>query len=418
MGTDFLVIGNGFDLQCGLRSEYIDFFEYHVNNNRDIFTKIEYFLSAEIVNKSQFRNVTQYRELVTLTCKNYLVNDKIRLNNEVNFWDIVFLIYKIDSQSNTFIKKMNDFLWVDVEEVIKNFLFSKEESGASILDKLFKRISILHRKEILRADEDLYLKLSILTFYVFLELDFSNQDANFIKSSALLSSSVEKKEIEYFRRFLLNELNRFERNFKDYLRYAISNNSIYDIKAEELLNTISSIERTPFVLSFNFTVPSIKTMNGNGINVHGSIIDDRLNYEVIFGIDSLDNDVNTDYYLFTKTSRRLRMFSELNNRSIPHRSKIDRIIFYGHSLGSADYSYFYSIFDFYKLYESSVRLIFKFTVFDESRRAEIEYEAFKRVNNLILKYGTSSSIGEKGKNLLHKLILENRISIDEIISLS
>ena len=82
------------------------------------------------------------------------------------------------------------------------------------------------------------------------------------------------------------------------------------------------------------------------------------------------------------------------------------IKFYGHSLSSADYSYFQSIFDYYNIYDNNlVSLIFYYSK---------GYEQFDAIYDLINNYGNTLANKDQGKNLMHKLLLENRLKIVEI----
>ena len=116
------------------------------------------------------------------------------------------------------------------------------------------------------------------------------------------------------------------------------------------------------------------------------------------------------------------MFQENPGRALAKR--VDKIIFFGHSLAKADYSYFQSIFDFYNLYGDTLlsdsaftkpfMLQFYFTIFDISRETEISRDAAASVYKLITAYGDTIDNKDRGKNLLHKLLLEGRIKIDFI----
>jgi len=82
------------------------------------------------------------------------------------------------------------------------------------------------------------------------------------------------------------------------------------------------------------------------------------------------------------------------------------IKFYGHSLNEADYSYFQSIFDYYNLYGNDrVALVFYYSK---------GYEQTDSIYRLINSYGNTLTNKEQGKNLIHKLLLENRLKIVEI----
>lgn len=83
------------------------------------------------------------------------------------------------------------------------------------------------------------------------------------------------------------------------------------------------------------------------------------------------------------------------------------IKFYGHSLASADYSYFQSIFDMVSLYSSRVRLLFFYGDYSVTARTE----TYQRVLNLLSAYGETMDNEDHDKSLIHKLILKGRLSI-------
>ena len=87
-------------------------------------------------------------------------------------------------------------------------------------------------------------------------------------------------------------------------------------------------------------------------------------------------------------------------------NRLIEIKFYGHSLNESDYSYFQSIFDYYNLYENNnVSLIFYHSK---------GYGQPDKIYQLINSYGKTLSNKDQGKNLTHKLLLENRLKIAEI----
>lgn len=410
MSNDFVVIGNGFDLQSGLKSKYSDFFNQHFDENCTELEKIKDYFTLDITSPNSFRDFRYYKKAVVAECLKFLKTQKSLMNIAINSWDFIFIMLSIQEERN-----LESILWVDVEESIKNFVVIGEKDIPSKLMILFKRLVTISNKEELAVEESIEVKLLILIFYCFIEEKTTNVDKLLEQSKLLLLRSINENNFEIFNRFLLNELNRFENNFRKYLGQELLNNDEYRNNALKVLDNVSIPDKNPFILSFNYTVPWAKTRKNHGINVHGSIIDDESHFEIIFGIDALENEFDSNNYMFTKTSRRLKIFSEKNNRPIPPKSEISNIIFFGHSLGLADYSYFFSIFDYYQLYESQVRLVFKFSVYDENLRSEIEYNIHKKVTDLIKKYGSTFPNGYQGKNLLHKLILENRINISELI---
>ena len=196
--------------------------------------------------------------------------------------------------------------------------------------------------------------------------------------------------------------------------------------AAKLINVITDGEKVN-IINFNYTNPFIVSssdaarsmINSNMVtqvsNVHGNLADDN----IIFGVD-LTEDLPLDAHIFAKTHR--KMLQDSSSNSLP--KGVNRIKFYGHSLGKADYSYFQSIFDHYNLYGDNLDLLhyrsgdkpvvlrFYFTVYDESKEAEIRRSATDSVYKLIVAYGDTLDNKDKGKNLLHKLLLEGRVQIE------
>ena len=141
------------------------------------------------------------------------------------------------------------------------------------------------------------------------------------------------------------------------------------------------------VLNFNYTNP-FESGDSNILkrfvtNVHGTCEDNN----IIFGVD-YTAELPPDTHIFAKTHRKM-MQGTPDNGALPW--IVDEIKFYGHSLGQADYSYFQSIFDYYNLYGDNrldgkfnpVTLHFYFTVYDDSKKLEIERDATDAVYKLI-----------------------------------
>ncbi|GGD04270.1 hypothetical protein GCM10011573_37260 [Enterococcus wangshanyuanii] len=89
---------------------------------------------------------------------------------------------------------------------------------------------------------------------------------------------------------------------------------------------------------------------------------------------------------------------------------IEQIIFFGHSLSVADYSYFQSIFDYYNIYDSDVDLIFYYVNYSKNAFPQ----CLEAITKLIKRYGETLDNKDHGKNLLHKLSLECRLKVKEI----
>ena len=148
------------------------------------------------------------------------------------------------------------------------------------------------------------------------------------------------------------------------------------------------------------------------VNIHGT-----LNGESIFRIDGSGNLDDRDILPFTKTYRVLKPARGVPSGSIAYPSqrggdglKTSSIVFFGHSLSRADYSYFESIFSTVDLYNGYTSLVFLYSNYAKGVR---ESEVAK-VLALLDYYGCSLGIAGHSNNLAHELMLEGRLVIREI----
>ena len=190
--------------------------------------------------------------------------------------------------------------------------------------------------------------------------------------------------------------------------------SLYN-RNKSLTKEILTLKST-HILSFNYTnIFDIIQLEspGNYTNVHGKLCTNNCkdcnNSNIIFGIDDTTIQSQSEVpelRLFSKTYRKMKNSSSPLNILPAINNKLLEIKFYGHSLSSADYSYFQSIFDHYNIYENNlVSLIFYYS------KGHEQYDA---IYDLINIYGNTLANKNQGKNLMHKLLLENRIKIIEI----
>ncbi len=177
-----------------------------------------------------------------------------------------------------------------------------------------------------------------------------------------------------------------------------------------------------FILNFNYTDFSSnqkkesvlitrdkKEINVEQMNVHGVYYS-----KIIFGIDQTEQD-QEKYYQFTKTFRKMELHNEIPTARMPEPQDVDEIIIYGHSLSIADYSYFHSIFDYYELYGSNIIVNFTYSLFgNESNHENLKNKHVQNIMRLLKFYGDKMFDRERGKNLVHKMLLENRLIIREV----
>lgn len=175
----------------------------------------------------------------------------------------------------------------------------------------------------------------------------------------------------------------------------------------EISNIQSEVNNNETIcLSFNYT----KLMKNLNIrNIHG----DLDNGNIIFGIDydKLNNNFKKAPIEFSKS---YRVLENGLTSTFDISSDIDIIKIYGHGLGKADYSYYQSIFDSVDLYHGKTKVMFFWSDYEGKEKEQIHKDFVKGVTNLIEEYGTTFSNKDHGRNLFTKLLLENRLTIEEI----
>lgn len=403
-----IVLGNGFDLSVGLQTRYTNFFNYL---------------------KVKFGEIEQ----------TYLVESSIPLSQNHNKWNDNFdfwsLWFQIIEGRDYFKKGLVE--WSDVETQIKKALVYLCKYNRS--DDDFKK-TLEHVTKSISSSEQTTSKWwrsyeETLDFYFKGWLIYLD-----------VNSEIHENKIDIYD-FLFKDLDKFEKKFATYLCDEVinqenisnlldgKNNALH--KRRSLLKKIqtASLEeiKETQILCFNYT-PIFETrftedeeihIGENIRYIHGSIkADDKENKfvpgQIIFGIDDTSLDfrnggekVAESIYRFGKTYRIMNLKDEF---SLDLNRKIGAVKFYGHSLNEADYAYFQSIFDKVDLYGSNVKLYFYYGNFENDNK-EYKRIFMDRIYKLIETYGqnTFKNASEvKGKNLLHKLLLEGRIKTEYV----
>lgn len=393
-----LIMGNGFDLSCGLKSRYDDYFNWREDNLNQIVKNMQCDASTfedyveNLTDSTDEDNPNNGLEGVK---GNTYLND-----NSVNGWDYVFALTK-KYISHEYIKE-----WNDIENVIYNVVTYLLVDG--------------HKWPDLKI-EDRYKKI------------FSEK----IQQCFKLSNEEVLSEV------ILNELKKFERNFANYIKEEVDKNQLYKISARELIkklvrkelasNEIASVD----ILSFNYSLDAdqVKTYNeyferhnyklkiNSWYNIHGIANPKDMsmqNSNIILGIDitdllgrgssaTLTNDLLKDPRIeFTKS---FRIISEHVNmmRYADFNPKIDKIIIYGHSLNKMDYSYFRTIFEMLNLYGSS-KLALELYYYPGEDKLTEEKDNIRKLVNLLVTY--SKTLGDQYENsIVDKLVLEGRLFV-------
>ncbi len=366
MKNMILIIGNGFDLQCGLKSTYNDFFEYKKNNNE--------------IYKLFFKNENEF------WCDIFGCEQSFTSNFTI--WDMLFIL-----KSNNHHKR-----WCDIEkEILDTFLL--DNTNHCFWDKV-----LIHYKERKKEDKEVY----------------RNDPIEFKLGFFLFCVDSTLNDIDDFVELIFDHLKKFEESFSKYLSKEITSqynkNTIILFNKLFTLDNDSSIGESEnrVVISFNYTNHRqhiLKKVCSIYANIHGRIDAEPAN--IIFGIDDYEMQSEQRNYLpqatiFSKSVRIITNPLQPNESLL--RDRINNIVIYGHSLNKADYSYFQSIFDHYDLYKSNVVLWFAFS----KHKYFSEENYINSIRTLIVEYGKTLDNKDHGKNLFHKLLLENRIKKVEI----
>ncbi|BBM46453.1 AbiH family protein [Leptotrichia trevisanii] len=370
MMEELYILGNGFDLYLGLKTRYSDYFK-----NRKI--SEEFFEKIKLIFKNSIGSYNYDARGKVYAVFDY---DETLLNMQIIqlYKDIeknLFYLYLI------FLKKC-DLNWNEVESNILPFI--RDTS------KIFK------------------LKMETI---------LGNIEKNEMYKYLLIAKVIikDRKNLSFLD-FMMEQLNLFEKDFGNYI-------GSLEIK-EENKNRLINIFRTTCrkkIINFNYSIflqdlidrykdiafseieiaRRIKSIESI-VNIHGDF------KNPIFGIDSHNSE--EQFQNFTKTSRILNN-DTVGNFELPKPEKLGTINFFGHSLSEADYSYFQSLFDYYDIYSSNIKLNFMYSEYDKNDLTRAKRETHNNVVKLMNNYGEKLENKDKGKNLLHKLLIENRIKL-------
>lgn len=363
-----VVIGNGFDLECKLKSSFTSF------------------ISARNRAFEQEEN-----------------GESNPLGFKRNLWDVI-------------LESMDGDHWADVEGAIARWVVPmgwKDTNSEFWRSSLDETVDVL--QDISRGKKSAFDSKSIP-----------------VKVASYLSEGSPQKARQWNKEKLLeltrNDLKCLEKEFSAYLAQAEKDQPDYRENARRLMCELilqgrpskEDYDIEESVLSFNYTHPieslRSKEHEASYINIHG-----RLGGEIVFGIDGTGRMNDPTVTPFTKTYRLLSL-DVSDTRSLVHAASpigyqkygTALIKFYGHSLGSADYSYFQAIFDSVHLYEGQTQLIFFYRRHGDKTSEEVRVETMRQVIKLLDAYGRTLDNKDHGKNLIHKLLIEGRLAVKEL----
>lgn len=425
-----VIIGNGFDLATGLPTKYIDYFEYFNNMNSKLFEELHKLITEDVFVKNNQDSIYSYHDLDSGQIDNYVkrisVNSVIDnfLDKNVSIWNLYFWF-----QGN---EELKDYNWSHVEAQISkvlefndhesplyfpdNYLVSSADIGIEISKNIWENLSPFHPQLPLGSRRIPSKKLSLN----------EQQKIGIIMHLLLLKRYSVNAKDKY--EILKSELQLLEEDFKQYIKVIYEKNILNNQgRLKTYRNNLSRLidyeDTDCYILNFNYTDLSSNKKSSNFSydrnkvsyrvlqnNVHGVYYD-----KIIFGIDQQYIETTDSRFYFSKTYRKLETIFINKTLGLPDKDEVKLISFYGHSLSEADYSYFQSIFDYYDLYGSHVKLRFYYSNYKQT--GNTRSETTKNIFNLLENFANSMYSSNKGmgKNLLHKLILEDRIKVEEIV---
>ena len=380
-----VVLGNGFDLHCGLHTSYSDY--YCANYKKYQFIEK---LRKDYINK----RVISFDFADLKICS-------------INAWDVFFALDNKNKDPKECKKR-----WSDIERLmLSSFDDLTDDSGDPEAISM-RMLTTLKWKTILKC--------------ISIDIKTSNDDDNFMIEFVKQKMSFKRIYPDDFYQFLLDELKEFEKSFGLFVYCQIHDRYLEDVnygsryflninyieKAKDTLDMLCDNNSLVAIETFNFSYIHTEKMMGILQNINGS-------YEnPIFGIDSKIGPENQllpgdDSFAFTKTAR--RMESDMLKNKVSIKQRYENIVIYGHSLDKADFSYFFPTFDRLRLTDSLADgvVVFAFSVYDEEKRQEITKEYRTAVSNLIYEYARSQGITEPGR-FLDSLSLQRRIIMYEI----
>lgn len=377
-----IVVGNGFDLHCGLKSSYGDFFDYFKTKFDNIKSWIDKY------SNNFFNNY-----LVGASLSDCWVDFEDFDKNSV--WDLFFEIITDNSSLQ------DEARWCDIENEILASLIVPHIDKTKVKNQpvcwrdVYK---IINGEKEIESSTFCLVALSAFTFR---------------KNNSLLFESEEG-----FYEFLLDELRKFEISFGKYLkrqhdyfdRFINHHNTDYDVKAAETISRFGMAGNVISIDSFNFGSFNNRELDSILRNINGTLD------MPIFGIDSNIFKSDDLRFIFSKTNRRMEIDMIINNAFVEHDFK--NAVVYGHSLNKSDYSYFFPLLDKLEMtdFSSQDKIVFAFSIYDKSRSHLIKSSHRKAVQELFEAYSCFKGFEKEPGRLLDSLTIQGRIVFYEIPS--
>lgn len=460
--SQLVILGNGFDLNLGLKTKFEDYLKsfsidkvieeskidilfdnlkksmkanFGINGSISDFLK-DYDIEKEEKQKKTMKEIVSNIGSININNNNFKQKLLLSFYIKIMFNSIELIMQKVRSNSlNSNLSRIG-ILKKELDKYKKQalsfFEFDKFNDKSSVKLTFWDLYFLYLRKNDATLNEDSNwsdVEYQISEFYQksdkkpakYNELLSSNDEILTIIFETLTNKKVTSNNID---EILYDGLKQFSDNFANYLneiydqKYDISvdncwrEQTVRDNLIENIasnINDFGNISHGKYeLLNFNYTyaTPSSDDNNCvNEINVHGSLNGKN---KPIIGINAADLTSNKEHAF--KLTKQYQLISNENNKVKKlDLNNINRIVFYGHSLALADYQYFKSIFDRVHLIDSSVELVFKYSIYDEEIKEEILKENYDRIFKLLKRYSD-----DVNTDVITTLMLDGRVKLQEI----
>lgn len=346
-----LIIGNGFDLKCGLKSQYVDYW-YNQRFNHEHFNKFCEYLENNEYRFFEKDNLKAFDEL-------------IELEEGITFLDYYFTLY---DWSRSALNKNK--IWSNVEDVL---LYGFSEVMGSYYFNFFYSFDFYQRAATGNSDLSFIRSYEILVMAKYLNKAFNGKVC----------------ELTNFHNYVLKELDKFSINFAKYIDNEANKKADYNSSAQKLITDITGgpIDECE-IMSFNYTKPIVANFCAN---IHGLASQEK----IVLGITCGDNEEKEAAHRkwFYKATKEYKI-ANISASGIKVCADYDDVVdiyVYGLSLGKQDYDFFDNLFDEFELLMRTYRakLHFCYSTYGNKTIDEVADETTSRVATLINHFGDS-----------------------------
>lgn len=385
MAKTLLVLGNGFDLACGLQSSFTQYIksEYYSKYRErchDIFDIVTYI--GNMGNDSRDE-----------------VSSHLSMFDEVTFWDLFFSLPIIKNLDDAY----NGIPWSDFEQRIHDIIVSVGNRRG-----LIKEIMDVNWADV-NPSKDGKKNTYHMALQIYLHYKLRSLEDYWLDSKKLSIA-------------LHDELLEYEHRFGRYIEDQQKGNGEYKEKAKKLLKFLVPVGHDiSYLNTFNYSnLYGIVPYDCNIWHVNGDT------KQPIFGIDlpelssgnlkSKGSSIDEKSYRFTKTYRRFEL--DEKDAYYPKNTDFARIIVFGHSLNKQDYSYFFALFN--RLNFSNDRgkrngytVEFTYCAYGEKTANEAKHETIDKALAMLQMYN-SEILHEENFRLMDILYSNGAIKFREI----